>query len=198
MPSPVPVSSQAGLRASRFVFLRSSRCLVGVGEWCQVGLARRRFLWLLRVRPPVPVPPATFPVAGVSPETSHCRSFFSESADLTTGGLFGFPDSGSEQFSRSEFSPALSAFFSGCSVLASGSLWLFDSSGTMFGSVCVEGKKFQLSGGGGGAFPFKLTELSRRKRFCVSLCLEELRWLSVEWVRFCSSKGDPIWVKTFR
>jgi len=68
----------------------------------------------------------------------------------------------------------------------------------MFGSVCVEGKKFQFSGGGGGAFPFRLTKLSRRKRFFVSLCLEELRWLSVEWVRFCTSKGDPIWVKTFR
>jgi len=75
-------------------------------------------------------------------------------------------------------------------------LWLLDSPGPMFGSVCVEGKKFQFSGGGGGVFPFRLTELSRRKRFFVSLCIEELRWLSVEWVRFCSSKGDPIWVKT--
>ena len=30
------------------------------------------------------------------------------------------------------------------------------------------------------------------------LNVEEFRWLAVELVRFCSSKGDPFWVRTFR
>jgi len=41
--------------------------LVGFGQWCRVGLACRRFLWLSSVRPPVSVPPANFPVAGDFP-----------------------------------------------------------------------------------------------------------------------------------
>ena len=127
-------------------------------------------------------------------------ALFSQKApNRPSGVLFGLPDSGGEQISRSEYSWLfLPSFFSDCSVFCFWFLWLFDSPGSMFGSVCVEGKKFQFSGGGGGAFPFRLTELSRRKRFFVSLCLEELHWLSVEWVRFCPSKDDPLWVKTFR
>jgi len=71
------------------------------------------------------------------------------------------------------------------------------SSGLMIGSICVKGKTFELSGGG-GVFPFIVIEFSGRKRFYVTLSLEEFCWLSVEWVRFCSSKRDPLWVKTFR
>ena len=67
----------------------------------------------------------------------------------------------------------------------------------MGGSVCVEGKTF-VAAKGGGAFPFRITEFSRRRRFSVLLNIEEFRWLAVELVRFCSSKGDPFWVRTFR
>ena len=79
-----------------------------------------------------------------------------------------------------------------CYAMVSGSSCL------MFGSVCVEGKTFELSGVGGGVFPFRVTEFNRRKMFYVSLSSEELHWLLVEWVRFCPSKDDPLWVKTFR
>ena len=64
-------------------------------------------------------------------------------------------------------------------------------------SVCVEEETFEVVRGG-GAFTFRITEFSRRRRFSVSLSIEEFRWLAVELVRFCSSKGDPFWVRTFR
>ena len=69
----------------------------------------------------------------------------------------------------------------------------FGFNGLMVDSVCVEGKTFE-----GGVFPFRITEFSRRRRFFVSLNFEEFRWLAVELVHFCSSKGDPFWVRTFR
>ena len=66
----------------------------------------------------------------------------------------------------------------------------------MVDSVCVEVKTFEVVRGG-GVFPFRITEFSRRRRFFVSLTIE-FRWLAVELVHFCSSKGDPFWVRTFR
>ena len=68
----------------------------------------------------------------------------------------------------------------------------------MFGFVCVEGKIFEFSGVDGGVFPFRVTEFNRRKRFFVKLSLEEFPQWAVKWVRFCYSKGDRLWVKTFR
>ena len=75
---------------------------------------------------------------------------------------------------------------------------VFGCCGLTFGSVCVDGKTFEFSGGGGGSFSFRVKEFNRRRRFLVTLSLEEFSWLVVEWVRFRSSKGDSLWVKTFR
>ena len=69
--------------------------------------------------------------------------------------------------------------------------------GFMVDSVCVEGKTLEVARGA-GVLPFKTTEFSRRRRFFVSLTIEEFWWLAIELVRFCSSKGDPFWVRTFR
>jgi len=82
------------------------------------------------------------------------------------------------------------------SMVAFSMLVVFGCPGLMFGFVCVEGKSFEFFGGGEGAFPFRVTKFNRRKRFSVTLSLEEFRPLTVEWVRFCSSKGDSLWMKT--
>jgi len=34
--------------------------------------------------------------------------------------------------------------------------------------------------------------------FVIKLQLDEFRWLAREMVHFCSSKGEPLWVRTFR
>ena len=63
--------------------------------------------------------------------------------------------------------------------------------GPMFSFVCAEGQNSEFFGGGGGVFPFKVAEFSRRKRFFVTLSLEEFRSLATKWVRFCTFKGYP-------
>jgi len=55
-----------------------------------------------------------------------------------------------------------------------------------------------LAGGEGGAFPFRVMESSRRRRAFIKLSSQEYRWLAVEIVRSCSSKGEPIWVRTLK
>jgi len=67
----------------------------------------------------------------------------------------------------------------------------------MYASVRVEGKFLEFFGGEGGAFPFRVMETSRRRTF-IKLSSQEYRWLAVEMVRFCSFKGEPIWVRTFK
>ena len=64
--------------------------------------------------------------------------------------------------------------------------------------VCLcEGGR-EVTGGDGGLFPFKVAEASRRKRSFIRLSLQEFRWVTVQMVRFCFSKGEPLWLKTFR
>ena len=65
----------------------------------------------------------------------------------------------------------------------------------IYASVRVEGKFLDVVGGGGGPFPFKGDESSRRKRSFIRLSFREFRWWAV---RFCFSKGEPLWVRTFR
>jgi len=43
-----------------------------------------------------------------------------------------------------------------------------------------------------------VVESSRRSRAFIRLNIQEYRWLAVEMVRFCSSKGEPLWVRTFK
>ena len=61
----------------------------------------------------------------------------------------------------------------------------------MYASVRVDGKFLEVVGGGGGPFPFKIAESSRRS-------FQEFWWLVVQMVRFCFSKGEPLWERTFR
>jgi len=68
----------------------------------------------------------------------------------------------------------------------------------MYASVRVEGKFLELFGGEGGAFPFRVMEFSRRRGAFIKLSNQEYRSLAVEMVRFCSSKGEPIWVITLK
>ena len=49
-----------------------------------------------------------------------------------------------------------------------------------------------------GAFPFRVVESSRRSRSFIKLSFQEFGWLAIEMVRFCLSKGDLLWVRTFR
>ena len=69
-----------------------------------------------------------------------------------------------------------------CSTVSLCCVVVSSSSSLMFGSACVEGKTFEFSGGGGGVFPFRVSELSRRKRFCATLSLELSRR-----IRFCAT-----------
>jgi len=67
-----------------------------------------------------------------------------------------------------------------------------------YASVRVEGKFLEFFGGEGGAFSFRVVESSRRSRAFIKLSIQEYRWLAVEMVRFCSSKGEHLWVITFK
>jgi len=68
----------------------------------------------------------------------------------------------------------------------------------MYASVRVEGKVLEVFGGDRGLFPFKVSEASRRKRFFIRLSFQKFRWLAVQMLKFCFSKGEPLWFKTFR
>ena len=68
----------------------------------------------------------------------------------------------------------------------------------MYASARVEGKVLEVFGGDGGLFPFKVSEASRRKRSFIRLSSQEFRWLAVQMVRFCFSKGEPLWFKSLR
>ena len=68
----------------------------------------------------------------------------------------------------------------------------------MYASVRVEGKLLEFCGGEGGAFPFRVVESNRRSKPFIKLSFQEFRWLAIEMVRFCLSKGDPLWVRTFK
>ena len=65
-------------------------------------------------------------------------------------------------------------------------------------SVRVEGELLEVSGDKGAVFPFRVAEVSKRRVFVINLQLDEFRWLAREMARFCSSKGEPLWVRTFR
>jgi len=65
-------------------------------------------------------------------------------------------------------------------------------------SVRVEGELLEVSGDKGAVFPFRVAEVSKRRVFVINLQLDEFRWLAREMVRFCSSKGEPLWVRTFK
>jgi len=43
-----------------------------------------------------------------------------------------------------------------------------------------------------------VVEFNRRSRSFIKLSFQEFRWLAIEIVHFCSSKGDPLWVRTFK
>jgi len=62
----------------------------------------------------------------------------------------------------------------------------------------VDGKLFEFCVGDGGAFPFKVSEVSRKTISAIRLGIDEFRWLARELVRFCYAKGDPLWVRAFR
>jgi len=68
----------------------------------------------------------------------------------------------------------------------------------MYASLRVEGKFLELLGGEGGAFPYRVMESTRRSRAFIKLSSQEYRWLAVEMVQFCFSKGEPIWVRTLK
>jgi len=68
----------------------------------------------------------------------------------------------------------------------------------MIASVRVEGKTFEIRGDKGGVYPFRVSEVSKKKVFAINLQLDEFRWLAREMVRFCYSKGEPLWVRTLR
>ena len=68
----------------------------------------------------------------------------------------------------------------------------------MCASVRIEGKLFEVSGVKGAALPFRVAEVSKGRVFVINLQLDEFRWLARELVRFCSSKGELFWVRTFR
>ena len=68
----------------------------------------------------------------------------------------------------------------------------------MYASVRVEGKFLEFFGGEGGQYPFRVMESSSRRRSFIKLRSQEYSWLADELARFCYSKGEPIWVKTFR
>jgi len=68
----------------------------------------------------------------------------------------------------------------------------------MSASVRVEGKLFEVSGEKGAVLPFGVAEVSKRRVFVINLQMDEFRWLVREMVRFCPSKGEPLWVRTFR
>jgi len=62
----------------------------------------------------------------------------------------------------------------------------------------VDGELFEFCGCTGGAFPFKVSEVSRKKTSVIRLGVDEFKWLARELVRFYSAKGDPLWVRTFK
>jgi len=65
-------------------------------------------------------------------------------------------------------------------------------------SVRVEGKLFEASGEKGVVFPFRASKVNKRRVFVIEFQLDEFRWLAREMPCFCSSKGEPLWVRTFR
>jgi len=68
----------------------------------------------------------------------------------------------------------------------------------MYASVRVEGKLLEFFGGEGRPFPFRVMESSSRRRSFIKPRSQEYRWLADELAHFCYSKGEPIWVRTFR
>ena len=80
-------------------------------------------------------------------------------------------DSGRRRiFRRLEISPEIFSGLEPCFLCCGFPLlycgvWFCSSAGLLFGSVCVEGKTFEFSGGAGGVFPFRMSEFSRRRRF---------------------------------
>ena len=43
-----------------------------------------------------------------------------------------------------------------------------------------------------------MSEVSKSRVFAINLQLDEFRWLAREMIRFCYSKEEPLWVRTFR
>lgn len=68
----------------------------------------------------------------------------------------------------------------------------------MYASVRVEGKFLEFFGGEQGAFPFRVVESRRQSTSLIKLRVQGYRWLAIETVRFCSSKGEPSWVRTYK
>lgn len=74
----------------------------------------------------------------------------------------------------------------------------FGSAFLMCASVRVEGKLFEVSGKEGAAFPFRVSEVIKRRLSVIKPQVDEFRCLAREIVHFCSSKGEPLWARTFR
>ena len=53
----------------------------------------------------------------------------------------------------------------------------------MIASVRVEGKLFEIKGDKGAFWPFRVSEVSKRRVFAINLQLDEFRWLAREMVR---------------
>ena len=73
---------------------------------------------------------------------------------------------------------------------------LFFAGVMMYASVRVEGKFLEFLGCEGGAFPFRVVASNRRSRSFIKVSIQEYKWLAIEMVRFCSSKGEPLWART--
>ena len=62
----------------------------------------------------------------------------------------------------------------------------------------VDGKSFEFCGLEGGCFPFTVSEMSSRRTFFIRLAGDKFRWLATELVQFCSSEGDPFWMRSYK
>ena len=102
------------------------------------------------------------------------------------------------QFSAFSPSWAVVGFFFSFRGLSSSSYAALHRFFVMYASVRVKGKLLEVIGGDGCFFPFKVVDASRRKISFIRLSFQEFRWVAVQMVRFCFSKGEPLWLKTFR
>ena len=127
--------------------------------------------------------PATFPAAGVSPELVFCHRkgcfslWWSWVLLCRVSGFFCCLLLSHRQWLFWGFAVAAVFWFLspwslvGLLLLSAGFLLLFS---IMYASLRVEGK-FREVGGGGGPFPLKIAESSRRKRSFIRLSFQELR-----------------------
>ena len=56
----------------------------------------------------------------------------------------------------------------------------------------------KLEGTRGLLAPLEYQRSAKKRVFAINLQLDEFRWLAREMFRFCYSKGEPLWARTFR